>query len=155
LGHPTENPASLTSHDWITKGLPPWNQGDVRKGLAGKSNMGYWNVKVVEDGDYEIRLRRWPVAADAPLDASLSPGDPVPGGTAFRSHPGKAIPIVHATIEVGDQKAAIDVPSGAREAVFRLPLKAGVTRLNARFQTGEGQEVGAYYAYVERLTSLK
>lgn len=155
LGHPAENPASLTSHDWITEGLPPWNQGDVRKGLAGKSNMGYWNVKVVEDGDYEIRLRRWPVAADAPLDASLSPGDPVPGGTAFRSHPGKAIPIVHATIEVGDQKAAIDVPSGAREAVFRLPLKAGVTRLNARFQTGEGQEVGAYYAYVERLTSLK
>lgn len=151
LGHPRENPASLTSHDWITSGSTPWNQNDTRRALGGAENTGFWNVKIYEEGDYEFRLRRWPDPVEAALDAAVPPGSPVPGGTAFRTTPGKAIPIVHATIEVGGQHAETDVNPGAKEVIFRLPLKAGVTRLSTRFQTAKGQEIGAYYAYVTKL----
>ena len=48
LGHDGENPARLTSHDWIATGSTPWNQSLVRKALNQPSATGYWNVRVVE-----------------------------------------------------------------------------------------------------------
>ncbi len=72
LGHPAENPARLTSHDWITTGSTPWNQSHVRQAMNGEKNTGYWNVNVVEAGQYEVRLRRWPLETDQPLDASAA-----------------------------------------------------------------------------------
>jgi arylsulfatase B len=151
LGHPRDNPACLTAHDWITTESTPWNQGAVRSALAGAANTGFWNVEVADAGDYEIRLRRWPREIDAALDAALPPGADVPGQRAFRARPGLSVPIVGAAIDVAGQTSAMTVKPGAKEAVFRLQLPAGRARLAARFQTAEGEEIGAYYAYVERL----
>ena len=92
LGHADENPAVLTCHDWITTGTTPWNQRSVRAAMTGEKNTGFWNVNVVADGQYEIRLRRWPAEADAAIDAGLPAGADVPGDKAFRAHPGKAVP---------------------------------------------------------------
>ncbi len=150
LGHPGENPARLTSHDWITTGSTPWNQAHIRKAVTGPSNTGFWNVKVVEAGDYEIRLRRWPEEADTAIDAPMKPGAPVPGVAAFRTTPGKAFEPVKASIEIGDVMAESDVPSGAKEVVFNVRLKEGKTRLTALFETGDGDTYGAYYAYVKK-----
>ena len=47
LGHPMDNPARLTSHDWITTGSTPWNQSHVRRAMNGKGNTGFWNVQVL------------------------------------------------------------------------------------------------------------
>ena len=60
LGHPKSNPARLTSHDWITTGSTPWNQGHIRKGVDDKKSTGFWYVNVHSAGTYEIELRRWP-----------------------------------------------------------------------------------------------
>ncbi|MEM7316871.1 MAG: arylsulfatase, partial [Planctomycetota bacterium] len=90
LGHPGENPARLTSHDWITTGSTPWNQGHVRRATNGDRNTGFWNVEVIEDGNYTFRLRRWPEETDMPINASLPPGAAVPGQKAFRVTPGAA-----------------------------------------------------------------
>ena len=68
LGHPADNPARLTSHDWITAESTPWNQSHVRQALNGKAVTGYWNVQVFEDGEYKISLRRWLEEADVPID---------------------------------------------------------------------------------------
>ncbi len=151
LGHDAGNPARLTCHDWITTGTTPWNQRSVRSAMSGERNTGFWNVRVVEDGQYEIRLRRWPQETAAPIDASLPAGEPVPGDRAFREQPGKAVAVVRATVQIGDQRAESPVDPGAEEVVFKMDLKAGATRLSGRFFTEQGDWVGAYYAYVERL----
>ena len=150
LGHPAENPARLTSHDWITTGSTPWNQNHIRRAVTGKGNTGFWNVKVHQSGDYEVRLRRWPKEADLAIDSPLAPGAPVPGAKAFREAPGQRIQPVKATLQIGDVKQEAAVESGAKEVVFNLSLKAGKTRLTALFETAEGKTYGASYAYVTK-----
>ena len=125
LGHPGENPATLTCHDWITTGTTPWNQASVRTAMTGEERTGFWNVKVVEDGLYEIRFRRWPREIDRAIDAKLSPGAPVPGAKAFRERDGRAFPAVKATLRVGDLQETTDLAPGDKEAVFKLNLTAG------------------------------
>lgn len=150
LGHPADNPARLTSHDWITTGSTPWNQGHIRRALNGDANTGFWNVNVIEDGDYEFRLRRWPAEADAAIDAPLPPGPPVPGVKAMRTTPGKSIEPTMASLTIGDTSVSSSVAAGAKEVTFNLKLKAGKTRLSALFETASGEQYGAYYVYVTR-----
>ncbi|MEZ6125532.1 MAG: arylsulfatase [Planctomycetaceae bacterium] len=150
LGHPADNPARLTSHDWITTEMTPWNQSQVRQAMNGEGNTGFWNVMVHETGDYEIRLRRWPQTADLPINAALPPGKPVPGAKAYRTTPGKAIHPVRATLQVGEITAEVNIQPGDHEAVFQLRLPLGKTRMTALFIDQSGEEHGAYYAYVLR-----
>lgn len=151
LGHPAENPAVLTCHDWITTGSTPWNHSHIRRALAGAANTGFWNVKIVEDGDYEIRIRRWPREADTAIAASLPAGADVPGVQAYRARPGQPFAAVKATVSIADQSASKLVDSGAKDVVFEMKLKAGTTRLSSRFVNEEGDEIGGYYAYVKKL----
>jgi len=150
LGHPQDNPARLTSHDWITTGSTPWNQSHIRKAQNGKSATGFWNVYVHETGDYEVRLRRWPESADLPIDAALPPGDPVPGSKAFRMTPGKAISPSRATLKIGELSAEAPVKAGDKEVVFNVRLVQGKTRMAALFIADDGEQHGAYYAYVTK-----
>ena len=150
LGHPAENPATLTSHDWITTGSTPWNHSHIRGAVTGQANTGFWNVNVVEDGEYEIRLRRWPKEADAAINAALEPGADVPGDKAFRARPGKAIPVAKATLQIGERNVESPVEAGSKDVVFNLKLKAGTTRMTALFETSDGNRYGAYYAYVTK-----
>ena len=150
LGHPAENPARLTSHDWITTGSTPWNQAHIRRAQTGKKNTGFWNVFVYEDGDYEIRLRRWPEESDAPINASLPAGDDVPGVKAFRTAPGQKIEPTTATLTIGDATKSANVQPGAKEVVFNMTLKAGKTKMAGLFKTADGKEYGTYFAYVRK-----
>ncbi|MEM0897781.1 MAG: arylsulfatase [Verrucomicrobiota bacterium] len=150
LGHPAENPATLTSHDWITTGSTPWNQGHVRRAVNGDANVGFWNVNVVESGDYEVRLRRWPIESGAAINAELPPGDPVPGVAAFRTTPGKKILPVKATLTIGAVSVENAVDANAVEVVFNVKLEAGKAKMTALFETSEEEVFGAYYAYVKR-----
>lgn len=150
LGHPQDNPARLTSHDWITTGSTPWNQNHVRRAVNGKGNTGFWNVNVVEAGTYNVRLRRWPEEIDKPIGAAIPPGAPVPGATAFRVTPGKAIAATKASIQIGDVRSTKIVDPNEVEVAFDLELKAGKTRMTALFLTEDGEEYGAYFAYVTK-----
>ena len=150
LGHKDENPARLTSHDWVTTGNSPWNQSLVRRGLRGPDATGFWNVDIRAAGEYEVRLRRWPEELNTPIEAPLPPGADVPGETPFRSTPGMAIPVVSAIVQIGEVKAAAPVERGATEVVLRMTLPAGKTRMTARFATRDGGSLGAYYAYVKK-----
>ena len=155
LGHKAENPAKLTSHDWITTRSTPWNQSHIRAAQTGLGLNGFWNVNVVADGDYEIRLRRWPVESDSAINAELKPGADVPGVSPYRARLGKSIQPIKATLSVGGVKAELPVDASKKEVVFTLRLKAGRARMNARFITESGKEYGAYYAYVKRLNVAK
>ncbi|OYP28966.1 arylsulfatase [Rhodopirellula sp. MGV] len=151
LGHPTDNPARLTSHDWITTKMTPWNQSQVRAALNGDANTGFWNVKVTEPGRYRFLLRRWPVEVNGPLTQSLAAGKPVPGDRAYRETPGKAIAAVRANLVIGKRSESSEVDATASEVAFDLDLEAQSTKLWASFETASGEEFGAYFVYVERL----
>jgi arylsulfatase B len=150
LGHPADNPARLTSHDWITTGSTPWNQAHIRNAMTGAKNTGFWNVLVHEAGQYEIRLRRWPEESDLAIDSSLAPGAPVPGVKAFRVTPGKAIHPTKATLIIGDVSAEMPVQAGDKEVVFEVALPAGKTQMTASFEAPDGEKHGAYFAYVTK-----
>lgn len=150
LGHPQGNPARLTSHDWITTGSTPWNQSHIRRAQNGKKNTGFWNVMVHEDGEYQVRLRRWPETADLPINAAVPPGADVPGQKAYRATDGISINPVKATLKIGKAVAESKVEAGDKEVVFNLALKKGKTRMSALFITEGGEEFGAYYAYVTK-----
>lgn len=151
LGHPAENPTRLTSHDWITEHATPWNQGQIRNAVRGDKVTGYWNVYVARAGRYEFRLRRWPEETGAGLRAALPPGGPTPGAQAYRNRPGKGVAIAAASVKIGEQQHSAEVDAEAVEAVFRLQLPVGNARLQARFQTADGQEMGAYYVWAAYL----
>lgn len=150
LGHPEAQSVRMTAHDWIADGSTPWNQRAIRNGERRENLTGYWAVKIIEAGDYEVELRRWPREVDKPITASLPPGEPVPGATAFRVAPGVAFPAVSALLKLGGQTLSMPVEAGASSVTFRLPLAAGTDELWAKFIDAEGNKMGAYYAYVRK-----
>ena len=150
LGHKAENPACLTSHDWVAKGKVAWNQALVRQAIDKPTTIGYWNVKVIEAGHYEIHLRRWPKEADIPINAPLPQGADAPGETPFRASPGNAVAAVTATVQIGEVTAQAPVEARAKEVVLRMTLPAGKARMTAFFTNRDGGTVGAFYAYVKK-----
>ena len=150
LGHPAENPSRLTSHDWITTAMTPWNQSMVRKAMNGPANTGFWNVNVVNSGSYELELRRWPKEVDLAIDSPLPAGPGVPGARAFRETPGAAIHPIKARLSIGSISEEKAIPSNAKSITFHLDLPLGPNQLRASFLDAEGTEHGAYFLYVRR-----
>jgi arylsulfatase B len=153
VGHPAENPSRLTSHDWISEGMVPWNQQHIRNGDDKPQNTGFWYLDIVEAGDYEITLRRWPDEGEVAMKAitdPVAPGNPVPGTRAFRVTPGRAIAATRATIDIAGKKMETEIPAGAPSVTFDLSLSEGPAELSARFLGDKGEVTGAFYAYVRR-----
>ena len=155
LGHQDHPKVSLTAHDWIQKIYPPWHQGDIRAGKRSQEDVenpkheGHWAVKVVRDGKYRIALRRWPEESGAGINASLPPGEEVPGATkAFRSVPGISIGATHGSLIIdGKTLETKPVEEGALEVTFETELTKGSHQLAPIFKLEDG-EVGAYYCIV-------
>jgi arylsulfatase B len=151
VGHPADNPARLTSHDWITEKSTPWNQMLVRRGMNEPENVGFWNIEVATTGKYRIRLRRWPEEAKANLNEKLPAGLPVPGQKPYRMTPGKGFEFSSASLKVGENTLKKSVSPNDVEVVFETDLKAGKTSLEAKLITTNDEKVGAFYVYVEKL----
>ena len=151
LGHPKDNPARLTSHDWITTKSTPWNQAHIRKGIDIPENTGFWNVNVHQAGTYEIRLRRWPEETDAGINEGMEPGSPVPGSSPFRMTPGRKFSLNRATVSISGKDIEATFDTDAKEAVLTTELPAGRSRLTTLFHGEDGSQVGAYYAYIKLL----
>lgn len=121
---------SLSSHDWLIDGRPPWNQRHIIDGDY--AEVSHWSIKVEQDGFYEFSLRRWPVEADKGInDGSL----------------GKAFNYNQARLCVGQVDETKDIPMGAKEVTFRVYLKRGYTKLEPTF-IGSELTATPYYAYV-------
>ncbi len=158
IGSDQANPTLLTTHD--VRGDLAWNQDQV---LAGKFTNGYWPIDVARDGIYEFSLRRWPREVDAPITAAI----PVPENLRHLMHyvshsdysktheTGVAIPSTYARLKIGPFDADRLIQKDDHEVVFRVPLKAGSTRLQAWFVDGSGnigaQTWGVYYVSVRRV----
>jgi arylsulfatase len=135
IGAEQENPVELTSSDWQDTYAD--NAGHVRNSSGGPRGAP-WNIVVEHEGEYEIRLRRWPFDIDTQLDGNVSP-------------PGKALPIAAASLKIGEIEKRVKTKAGASEAIFTLHLPAGRTQLHAWFQDATNTDLcGAYFAKVYR-----
>lgn len=152
VGHPSENPARLTSHDWITDQATPWNQMAVRAGMHDPEYVGFWNIDVAKAGKYRIRICRWPDEANAKLNDSLPAGKPAPGAKAYRMTPGKGFKFVSANLRIGELKQKKSVSPDDKDVVFETDLLAGRTQIEAKLITADEGTVGAFYVYVERIS---
>lgn len=150
LGHPADNPAQLTAHDWLTQESVPWHQSSIRGGKMGYGVAGKWAVKFHEAGAYKLTLRRWPRETGVDSDASIPPGKPVPGLVAFRETPGKSIQLKSATVKVGDQTFEKQT-TGGEGTTFDMTLPVGETFIEAFFTTSDDEQLGAYYVVVEKV----
>ena len=65
------------------------------------------------------------------------------------------MPVRRAGIAVAGQEAWTPVRPDDKGAVFTLTLPTGGTHLQTWFALEEGEEMGAYYVYVEQLSPSK
>lgn len=159
IGSTHESPTVLTTHD--LHGEVVWNQDSV---LGASRTHGYWAVESARSGVYEFRLRRWPPGVDAAINAAI----PVPSklkemnyfnrkfSFAQNNQRSNKIAATYARLRIGSEDHILPVSEAAREIVFRVPLQAGKTRLEASFVDGndEGAVCGVYYVVVEYLERL-
>ena len=154
LGDDNVKRVELNAHDWLGgKGQVPWNQKYIRDGIRqddGKHD-GYWFVNVVNDGEYEIELRRWPSATDAPIRATLPAGEPTPGERVFRAWDGVAFAAVKARLNIAGQEKVVEITEGQKAAFFKVHLPKGKAQLKATFIDAKGIELGAYFVTVNKL----
>jgi arylsulfatase B len=156
VGHPDHPVVSLTSHDWIQKAYPPWNQGQNRNRLPvhprkkGLKHDGHWAIKVVQAGIYKVEVRRWPAESGKKINEFLPAGKNVPGADkAFRSHPGLGINATAATLRLnGEDLETIPVEDTTESVTFEVNLPAGKHRLSPYFTIPQG-ELGCYYAILK------
>ena len=104
IGHPDHPLVSLTSHDWIQEAYPPWNQQQneaklpVRPNSRGLKHDGHWAIKVLQEGQYNVEVRRWPQESGKKINEALPAGTQVPGADkAFRAQVGFGIEATAAT----------------------------------------------------------
>ncbi|SFW66267.1 arylsulfatase [Cellulophaga fucicola] len=151
IGTTKENPITLTAHD--THGeetMQPWNQVLIRQGKIGK---GYWSVDVLEEGNYKVSLRRYPVESNLAINTSTPPITTKEIVGLEKDIPeGKNLNYNKASIEFKDQIVSeIDVKENDLSANFNINLKAGKTKLYANFITKNGEKNVAYYVYIKKL----
>ncbi|MBM3745408.1 MAG: arylsulfatase [Acidobacteria bacterium] len=146
IGTAHENPVALSSSDWQEVYCD--NQRSVSE-AAGGPRGAPWNILVERDGEYEVKLTRWPIEQGLALTA----GRPLQQMTRGSLPAGKALPIAGARLIAAGQELSVKTAAQDQAAVFRVRLKKGPkTQLHAWFQDAAGQDVcGAYYAYVKRL----
>ena len=121
---------SLSSHDWLIDGRPPWNQKHIINGDY--AEVSHWSLMVERDGFYEFSLRRWPVEADKGInDGSF----------------GKAFNYNQVRLRIGQVDEIKSIPMGSKEVTFRVYLKKGYAKLAPTF-IGPELTATPYYAYV-------
>lgn len=151
VGSHKEPISVLTTHDWhAPNGNQNWNQLGIRKGGYGN---GYWTIDVEHRGEYEISLRRYP------KESNLKFSDRPPGytneqqpGLNSEVPDGKPLTFVSAKIKVGEklsEEVAIDL--NKEEVTINTTLEKGKTKLWTYLTDNDGEETGAYYAYVKKL----
>ncbi len=151
VGLDHENPVTLTAHDvHSAKEDYPWNQIQIRKGNIGS---GYWAIDVVEEADYEISLRRYPIEADLLVNTTVPKVtvEEVPG-LQFGIPEGINFNYKSATIKIGDDvNESVSISETDKSAEFKVHLKAGKTDFTGSFVDVAGNENVAYYAYIKKV----
>lgn len=153
IGNENAKLVKLTSHDWIQKNLPPWNQSQVRqlkRNIVPKFE-GYWATDIQTTGEYEVKLYRWAPDANAKIVAALPAQPDRPGvDKPYCAVPGKGLSITEVVFVV-DGKEIARKPVGKQSVfeAFKIKLEKGRMKISPYFVLDDGMQVGVLYATFE------
>lgn len=158
IGHNDCPVVELNAHDWIQGVNPPWNQSFIREGQGftkGATHDGHWAVKVINSGEYEISVSRWPIHSGIEITKEIEAMPVVPGyGKNYSAHTGISIPIESAVLRInGKEIEQKPVTTEDKVITFKTTLKAGSHKFSPFFnfsdkEKGAGQ-IGTYYCEVK------
>jgi len=136
IGLSKEDTVLLSSCEWVDVFVD--QQIQIESGVRKNS---YWLIDVVEEGDYEFELRRWPKEINISLSES--------------GHGEVALPIRSARVFIKNSEHTISnrslITPGDRSVVFKCRLSKGETVLHTWFDDQDNEPIsGAYYVYVTR-----
>lgn len=140
---------TLSSQNWHGDTIP-YSQRMVRTGMEGN---GFWAVDIVESGSYEISVRRWPVEADAAMNAAveLGPYDPSRHSINARTkEPTKVMEVRSVRLKAADYDQTLAVTPGDKEVRFNVYLPEGEHKIQAWLNLESGDLNGAYYVYLRK-----
>ncbi len=148
IGSPKQEVVQLDCQFWHgEKAL--YNQRHVRNGQIAN---GFWDLKVVQQGSYQIELRRWPRELDLALDAHFPTPEQNPEREFMkdkaRQLPSRVLQPVHARLLVGEQAFSSAISPRQKAVTFEVELEEGPVDLQTWFADEDGQEWGAYYVYI-------
>ncbi|WP_273565475.1 arylsulfatase [Maribacter halichondriae] len=147
VGHDNANPVLITIHDMHTEDNLPWNQVQIRQGKTNPD--GFYSIKVVDDGNYQFKLYRYPPESKLTMDASAEKRT----GTAFVDElpQGVLITPLKAIVEVGDNSMEATKVETANFIMVQGTLKKGSYQLKSNFITKDGVKIPSYYTEVKKL----
>jgi len=133
VGGEKEKLVKLTTHD--IHGQVAWDQNQVKNNARCD---GFWAIDVVQEGIYDIEIRRWPQETDFSL------WDAPDGAKIFRPR--------HARLKIGCYDSTLPIRQGDKAIIFTVQLKKQQTRLQSWFinDMENGETNGAFYVYVRK-----
>jgi arylsulfatase A-like enzyme len=111
IGTEEENPVTLYSHD-----------AHIRSGAE------VWVVNIVKDGEYQVKVNRWPEESGKRIVENLK-GD-------------QELPVASAELTIGNISLSKEVKKDMTSADFIVNLKKGTTCIQTSFRTQDGIRTG-------------
>jgi len=146
-GSPRENPLRICSHDMRTPLLDFWHQYGAVQAAEGS---GIWKVEIVEGGEYEVSLRRFPRESGLAINARFAASPRLPElehAMPASQNPG----FVEASLFMGKVSQSAGIETAAEEVTFSMHLQAGKYDMEAILKDQHGGIHPAYFVYIERI----
>lgn len=153
IGLESREETVITVHDLHSKEPIAWNQSYIRDPNFGKKPAyanGFFMIDILQDGYYQIELRRWPKEARLKFNETI----PALGESKkwYVSNPaGKILPIKSASIDIDALHLEAKVDMGSEQVIFQSFLAKGRKRLYANFIDMNGNGFSAFYVYIKRV----
>jgi len=156
VGEQSQKETTITVHDLHhdeTKGGVAWAQNYIRDPYSGKRKAlmnGYWMIDVVQEGEYQIELRRWPKEANLPFNANIPKlGETTPW---YKEMPkSKLLDIENATLQIAGLQKRQSVNLKKTNVSFKTYLSKGRQQLQAFFTNKNQEKFASFYLYIKKM----
>ncbi|TRX57632.1 arylsulfatase [Fulvivirga sp. M361] len=143
-----QDPVSLTIHDLHTEELLPWNQQQIRE--AKHNPNGYYTIDILEEGNYQFRMSRYPPESGLAINEEAKKIDPSPSRDGLPT--GIGIEATTAIIKLNDETISIaDIDPGQPYVVIEKELGKGQYKFSSTFLTADNTQYSVYYNIIEKL----
>ncbi len=147
IGHTEHEPVDITIHDLHSTENIPWNQVQIREGKF--YPKGYYSIKVIKDGTYNFKLKRYPFDSSFTLNQELTS---IPETEYVDGSPkGNQILISTGIIKMNDLTFNGINNSSDEFIQIEATLKKGNYKMQSSFLLSNGNEVPAYYTQIQTL----
>lgn len=141
----------LTCDGWVPENIQPltWDQPHVN---AGVENFGFWPIKVVKKGTYEIEVRRWPQEIDLAINGTTEEqkeADITQNGLPVLMKQGKKVEAKKVVLKIGDRSYEENISSTDTNARFKIKIDKGDKIIQAWLIDEEQKKHPAYYVYIK------